>query len=68
MKGKVWRTVEEKKRSSYLEQPIAPTVEGGDDGGVDVAAIQTLKGRKTVEEERKRDRKTRHYTTVMYRQ
>lgn len=31
-----------RRRRSYLEQPVAPTVEGGDDGGVDVAAIQTL--------------------------
>lgn len=27
---------------AYLQQPIASTVEGRDDGGVDVAAIQTL--------------------------
>lgn len=27
---------------AYLQQPIASTMEGGDDGGVDVAAIQTL--------------------------
>lgn len=27
---------------TYLQQPIASTMEGGDDGGVDVAAIQTL--------------------------
>lgn len=45
--------MEEEKRSSYLEQPVAPTVEGGDDGGVYVAAIQTLEGSETVEEERK---------------
>ena len=64
----VWRTIEEKKRSSYLEQPVAPTVEGGDDGGVDVAAIQTLEGRETVEQERKRDRERGHYTTVRKRQ
>lgn len=31
-----------KGRVAYLQQPIASTVEGGDDGGVDVAAIQTL--------------------------
>lgn len=31
------------KRSSYLEQPVAPTVEGGDDGRVDIAAVETLK-------------------------
>lgn len=41
------------KRNSYLEQPVAPTVEGGDDGGVYVAAIQTLEGVRTEEEERK---------------
>lgn len=34
--------VEEHQASSYLEQPVAPTVEGGDDGGVHVAAVQTL--------------------------
>ena len=33
-----------KESGSYLEQPVAPAVEGGDDGGVDVAAIQTLEG------------------------
>lgn len=38
---KVSREVQ-RRRSSYLEQPVAPTVEGGDDGGVDVTAIQTL--------------------------
>lgn len=30
------------KRSSYLEKPVAPAVEGGDDGRVDIAAVQTL--------------------------
>lgn len=43
-------------------------MEGGDDGGVYVAAIQTLEGGKTVEKERKRDRKTGHYSTAMYTQ
>ncbi len=43
-------------------------MEGGDDGGVHVAAIQTLEGRETAEEERKRDRKNGHYTTVKCRQ
>ena len=33
-----------RERRAYLEQPVAPAVEGGDDGGVDVAAIQTLQG------------------------
>lgn len=33
---------------SYLKQPVAPSVESGDDGGVDVAAVEALKteGRK----------------------
>lgn len=41
-------------------------MEGGDDGGVYVAAIQTLEGGKTVEKERKRGQKDRtlHYSNV----
>lgn len=56
---KVWWTVEDKKRRSYLEQPVAPTVEGGDDGGVYVAAIQTLE---TVEKQRKRTERKKDIT------
>lgn len=28
----------------YLQQPVAAAVEGGDDGGVDVAAVEALGG------------------------
>ena len=45
--AELWR---KRKRRSYLEQPVAPAVEGGDDGGVDVAAIQTLEENKTRED------------------
>lgn len=37
----------EVKRNSYLEQPVTPTVEGGDDGGVDVAPVETLEKKHT---------------------
>lgn len=60
----MWWTVEEEKRSAYLEQPVAPAVEGGDDGGVYVAAIQTLEGKKTGEE---REERTLQYK-FLYRQ
>ena len=41
-------------RWAYLQQPIASTMEGGDDGGVDVAAIQTLeRGKERTAEERR---------------
>ena len=58
--------MEEEKRSSYLEQPVAPTVEGGDDGGVYVATIQTLERSKIEEEERKGGQKEEilHYGNV----
>lgn len=49
------------KRSSYLEQPVAPTVEGGDDGGVYVAAIQTL-GRRG--REKRTERKDINFLTI----
>lgn len=39
----VWRG----EGASYLEQPVAPAVERGDDGGVDVTAIQTLQREET---------------------
>lgn len=29
---------------SYLQEPITAPVEGGDDGGVDVAAVEALEG------------------------
>ena len=32
-------------RGPYLKQPIASAMEGGDDGRVDVAAIETLEGK-----------------------
>lgn len=49
MKGKVCWTAKVEKRSSYLEQPVAPTVESRDNGGVHVAAIQTLEGKQKRE-------------------
>lgn len=56
VKGKVCRSAEVEKRSSYLEQPVAPTVESRDNGGVHVAAIQTLEG-KTEKKETFKHRK-----------
>lgn len=50
MKGNVYCSVKVERSSSYLEQPVAPTVEGRDDGGVHVAAVQTLE----VKQKRKR--------------
>lgn len=40
-----------KKQESYLKQPVAPSVESGDDGGMDIAAVEALKT------ERERERK-----------
>lgn len=45
MKEKVCGTGKAENRSSYLEKPVAPTVESRDNGGVHVAAIQTLEGK-----------------------
>ena len=28
--------------ATYLKEPVAPPVEGGDDGGMDIAAVQAL--------------------------
>lgn len=40
-------------------------MEGGDDGGVDVTAIQTLEGSEIAEKDRKRDKKrTLHNSKV----
>ena len=48
--------------ATYLKEPVAPPVEGGDDGGMDIAAVQAL-GREekrefSWKEERKGGRKT----------
>lgn len=32
-----------KELNSYLQEPVTAAVERGNDGGVDIAAIQTLK-------------------------
>ncbi|RMB91690.1 hypothetical protein DUI87_31920 [Hirundo rustica rustica] len=46
----------ENSSSSYLQKPVAPSVKRGDDGGMDIAAIQALgtqKERKHSQEKRK---------------
>lgn len=37
-----WRRKKNPVPATYLKEPVAPPVESGDDGGMDIAAVQTL--------------------------
>lgn len=39
---KHWRRKKNPVPATYLKEPVAPPVESGDDGGMDIAAVQAL--------------------------